>query len=992
MLRSFFLAVACSFFVAISSGSASSAEESQKPAAERPFGIERRTPWTTSRITGSLEPPAPYTIERVFPKLTFTNPLDMAPVPGRGRLAVLQVNGQLLTFVPGADVAQADVAIDISKGDPEFGLAYGLAFHPQFEKNRYCYLAYVLKGKVPEGSRVSRFEVSQTDPPVIDPKSEQIIITWMSGGHNGCALQFGNDGCLYISTGDGGESFPPDGRNTGQDISDLLGSILRIDVDHPGPNARYSIPADNPFVAHPGARGEIWAYGMRNPWRMGFDPPSGSLWVADVGWEMWEMIYRVERGGNYGWSLFEGTQPVHRERTPGPTPIIEPTVEHSHTEARSITGGYVYRGKRLPELVGSYVYGDYVTGKIWGLKHDGKRVVELTELVDTSLQMACFGLDAEGEVYAVDYLGGLYRLAPNPKPKANTEFPRTLSATGLFASVRDHQLAPGVIPYSIIAEPWADHATAQRFFALPGTTQLGTYKADNLWQGDVRGGWEFPNDGVLAKTLTLEMQAGNPASRRHLETQILHRDGDTWRAYAYLWNEAQTDAELVAAEGVDLPLVVADPSSPGGKREQTWHVASRSECIVCHTTRAGSFHGFNLTQLNREHDYGGNTDNQLRTLAHIGVFAEPVAPEIPPMVSPYDSSADLTARVRSYLHVNCAHCHRRGGGGSAAMDVRHEFTLQQTNLLAARPTQGTFGIPGATVLASGDPYRSVLYYRMSKLGRGHMPQFGANLIDQAGVRLVHDWIQQLRPAAAEPQQAAFDRLRSGEDQLLSQLASAGETGWQAPADSLLATTRGGMRLLDTVERGSLSAELKNALVRRGAANADPQIRDLFERFLPANERVQRLGGSIQADKLLALPGDAERGRALFATSTGVQCRNCHRVGTVGIEVGPELSKIGQKANRKQILESILEPSKVIAPQFVTQLVETTEGKVFTGLLVSRSEQELVLKDAQNKTLKFAAGEIELVAPQATSLMPDLLLKEMTAQEVADLLEFLVGLK
>lgn len=985
------------------------AADDAKPApAERPYGIAQRIPWTISRLTGSLEPPAPYTVERSFPKLTFSNPVDLAPVPGRGRLALLQQGGKLLTFRPDADVAETDVAVDLSKIGKEFAQAYGLVFHPQFAQNRYCYLAYVLHGKVPEGSRVSRFEVSQTDPPTIDLASEKIIITWMSGGHNGCALQFGNDGCLYISTGDGGDSFPPDGRNTGQDITDLLGSILRIDVDHPAPNANYSIPADNPFASASGAqqttdatpspdsapRGEIWAYGLRNPWRMSVDPLTGHLWVGDVGWEQWEMIYRVERGGNYGWSIVEGTQPVHRERKPGPTPIIEPTIEHSHTEARSITGGYVYRGKRLTDLAGSYVYGDYVTGKIWGLRYDGTRVTEVRELVDTTLQIACFGVDAEGELYIVDYLGGLYRLLPNPRQQANAEFPKTLSATGLFASVRDLQPAPGVIPYSIVAEPWADHATARRFVGLPGSAQLTVHKSEDVYVGNIKGAWGFPNDSVLAKTLSLDMQAGNPATRRNIETQILHRDGDTWRAYTYLWNEAQTDAELVGPEGLDVPLVVADQAYPGGRREQTWHVASRSECIVCHTARAGSTHAFNRSQLNRDHDYGGVSDNQLRTLAHIGLFAEPVAPNIPPLANPYDASADLTARVRAYLHVNCAHCHRRGGGGSAAMDVRHEFTLPQTNLLAARPTQGTFGIPGATVLAPGDPYRSILYYRLSKLGRGHMPQFGSNLIDLAGVRLMHDWISQLPPSDADAQQAATAGLRASEDRSLAEIARTAGQGaaWQAPADALLSTTRGGMRLLDAIDRTDWPAELKTTLARRGAAQTDPQVRDLFERFLPANERVQRLGTAVRADQLLALAGEAERGRQLFATSAGVQCRTCHRIGPVGTELGPDLSKIGQKNSRKQLLESILEPSKVIAPQFVTQLVETTAGKVFTGLLVSRSADEVILKDAQNKTQRIPAGEIELVAPQATSLMPELLLKEMTAQEVADLLEYLSQLK
>ena len=967
-------------------------QEAKSPAP--PAKVARQTPWTTSKLTGSLEPPAPYRVERAFPQLSFVNAVDLAAVPGRGRLALLELGGKLLTFPHAGAPAQADVAIELAKSVKGFSLAYGLAFHPQFAENGYCYLAYVLAAGLPDGTRVSRFKMSNTDPPVLDPASEQIIITWMSGGHNGCALQFGSDGCLYISTGDGGGSFPPDGNNTGQDISDLLASILRIDVDHPSAPAAYSIPKDNPFVDLPKARGEIWAYGLRNPWKISFDGPSGSLWVADVGWEMWEMIYRVERGGNYGWSLVEGSQPVHRERTPGPTPIIPPTVEHSHTEARSISGGHVYRGQRLPELVGSYVYGDFVTGKIWSLKHDGTRVVELKELVDTPLQVVCFGADGDGELYVVDHTTGLYHLVPNEQRATNADFPRTLSATGLFASVAGQQPAAGVVPYAVVAEPWADYATAQRYVALPGTTQLGVYKDENVQVGYIKGAWEFPSDGVLAKTLSLEMEAGNPASRRHVETQILHRDGDTWRAYAYAWNEAQTDADLVDAEGLDRTLIVADPAAPNGRREQTWHFASRTECILCHTTRAGSIHGFTLSQLNRPLAAPAQPENQLQAFAQLGLFAEPLPTEIRPMASPSDASADLEARMRAYLHVNCAHCHRRGGGGSAAMDIRHEFTLPQTNLLAARPTQGTFGLPAAAVLAPGDPYRSVLYYRMSKLGRGRMPQFGSNLVDTAGVRLLHDWIRQLPVPAADDQHPALAKLRLDEDQLVTQLAKADVAGgtWQAPADALLATTRGALRLLDAVEDQTLSTELKSVVVRRGAAQPDPQIRDLFERFLPASERVRRLGTAIRPDELLALTGDAERGKNLFAVSTGVVCRNCHRIQQVGIELGPDLTLIGRKSNRKQLLESMLEPSKAIEPKFQTHLVETTAGKVYAGLLVSRSDTELVLKDAQNKELKIPAGEIELAVPQRTSLMPDLLLKEMTAQEVADLLEYLAGLK
>ena len=215
------------------------------------------------------------------------------------------------------------------------------------------YICYVRKNDSPDGSVVSRFTVSRTDPPVIEPKSEQVILKFYSGGHNGGCLEFGNDGYLYISTGDAAVPSPPDVMMTGQDCSDLLSSVLRIDVDHARSPARpYRIPPDNPFVNTPGVRPEIWAFGFRNPWKMSFDRATGDLWVGDVGWELWELVFKVKRGGNYGWSVMEGPQPVNVEARRGPTPILPPIKVHPHSEAASITGGYVYHGTRLPELSG----------------------------------------------------------------------------------------------------------------------------------------------------------------------------------------------------------------------------------------------------------------------------------------------------------------------------------------------------------------------------------------------------------------------------------------------------------------------------------------------------------------------------------------------------------------------------------------------------------------------------------------------------------------
>ncbi len=252
---------------------------------------------------------------------------------------------------------------------------------------------------------MSRFTVTKTDPPRIDPASEEIVLTFLQGGHNGGDLHFGPDGMLYISTGDAASPNPPDPLNTGQDISDLLSSILRIDVDRKDEGKNYAVPKDNPFVGMKGARPEVWAYGFRNPWRMSFDRQTGELFVGDVGWELWEMVHRVEKGGNYGWSAMEGPQPIKPEQV-GPTPIHPALIELPHTIACSVTGGYVYRGKKFPELRGAYVFGDWETRRLWAARFEGDRTKEMPEIARPSVRIVAFGEDNDGELYFLDHDGG----------------------------------------------------------------------------------------------------------------------------------------------------------------------------------------------------------------------------------------------------------------------------------------------------------------------------------------------------------------------------------------------------------------------------------------------------------------------------------------------------------------------------------------------------------------------------------------------------------
>jgi uncharacterized repeat protein (TIGR03806 family) len=968
------------------------------PPGDRPYGIEKRVPWTTSWVKGSPEPPAPYRTEPAFAKLKFAEPLDMAAAPGTDRLFVVERYGKIYSFPNDPSVEEPDLFLDLGK------IIYGLTLHPRFVENRYCYITYIIdpKEELPLGTRVSRFRTRADDPWRCDPDSEQVLIEWPSGGHNGGCLMFGPDGYLYIATGD--SSGIADEYLTGQNVGVLPGKILRIDVDRPDEGKAYGIPKDNPFVGVEGVRPEIWAYGLRQPWKISFDRVTGDLWTGNVGQDLWEQVYRIERGGNYGWSVMEGTHPFRPERPRGPTPILMPIVEHSHAEFRSVTGGFIYRGSRLKELLGSYIYGDYDTGRIWMLRYDGKQVTEHRELVDSSLRLVGFAEDSAGELLLVDHMGGgIHRLVPNPAAQRKAVFPRKLSETGIFALVRDHRPAPGLIPYSVMAPSWSDGVHKQWYLALPGESQI-EFEAIEFPQpapGAPRG-WKFPDGAVVVETISLELEKAKPASRRRLETRILHNErltgteevGDQyWRGYTYVWNDEQTDAVLLdAPQGQDRTYTIRDPAAPGGRRQYTWHFPSRAECTVCHNMAAKYVLGVTTLQMNKDHDYGGVMDNQLRTLEHIGIFTQPLpaAPDELPRLADYrDATQDLGRRARSYLHANCSYCHRKWGGGNAEFQLLATLDLAETGTLV-RPGQGNFFIPDAAVLAPGDPYRSIVFYRMAKLGPGRMPRMGSAEVDEQGLELIHDWIAQLpAPATAltdpsrEQAHSALKTLRGGKPPAEAQAKQ---------IDQLLSSTGGALRLLRAIDDRTLGEPVRTAAIARATGHSDAHVRDLFERFLPEHQRTKRLGSVVKPEEILALPGDGERGKKLFFEAAGVACRTCHRIAGQGGEVGPDLSEIGTKYNRAQLLETILQPSKEIDPKYLTYLVETKNGQIYSGVLVEKTANEVRLRDAQNKLLHLPADEIEQLVPQQQSLMPELLLRDMTAREVADLTTFLESLK
>ncbi len=364
-------------------------------------------------------------VKPAFPNLTFNRPLWLCEAPdGAGRMFLIEQAGKILLLPKDRQGRETKVFLDITARNPqvdnEEGLL-GMAFHPDFKNNGKLYIHY--NQQEPRRSVISEVRVSASNPDAADLSTERILLEVPQpyGNHKGGSTIFGPDGFLYISFGDGG-TVDGDPHNHGQRLNVLLGKILRIDVNPKTAGLQYGIPSDNPFVSRPGARPEIWTYGMRNPWRMSFDMKTGDLWVGDVGQEKWEEVDLITKGGNYGWRVREGLHPYKTAGTPADARYIDPVTEYPHSPAQgsnhtpgmSITGGYVYRGKKVPALNGVYIYGDFVMGTIWGFRYqDGKAasdgvLVEMPKELNPPRNISSFGQDSAGEVYVLAFDGKVY--------------------------------------------------------------------------------------------------------------------------------------------------------------------------------------------------------------------------------------------------------------------------------------------------------------------------------------------------------------------------------------------------------------------------------------------------------------------------------------------------------------------------------------------------------------------------------------------------------
>lgn len=408
-------------------------------------------------------------LEPAFPALAFSDPVDLQNAgDGSDRLFVVEQNTARIRVFDNAEASTVastflDLGALVDASGFEMGLL-GLAFHPQYESNGYFFVNYTAGN--PRRTVVARYKVDAADPDAADPDSAVILIEvgQPAGNHNAGQLAFGPDGYLYIAFGDGGQT-----PSVAQDLTNPLGSIFRVDVDVFSESEPYGIPSDNPFVGNQdGIPEETWAYGFRNPWRFSFDE-AGRLWLADVGDGNWEEVNVVRKAENYGWPTMEGMHCRPPATTCDQTGLTLPVAEYSHSLGRSITGGYVYTGGRRPDLVGQYLFADYVEGRIWATD-ESEGIFDTRILFDTDLRISSFGRDESGEIYIVSYFGAIYRF-------------RATSTASEHVSKADEWIGQ---PFPNPARGWIAVPTA-----TSGVKDVNVVAYD-LMGRRIGGGWVFP--------------------------------------------------------------------------------------------------------------------------------------------------------------------------------------------------------------------------------------------------------------------------------------------------------------------------------------------------------------------------------------------------------------------------------------------------------------------------------------------------------------------
>ncbi len=718
----------------------------------------------------------------------FNAPIALAHPPGEtNQLYVAERAGRIRVITDlSQNTIQAEYVLDLSSlrsvtTNGENGLL-GLAFHPRYTETKRIFVFYTHNLQGVRRNRVSSFLISGDDPVTADPDSEIIYFDQLdqANNHNGGDIHFGPDGYLYVALGDEGGANDRWG-NSQKVAKDFFAGIVRLDVDKlPGNveptfhlavprnnqgKAFYSVPNDNPLVAEwqragsnpeSALRLEFYAIGLRNPWRMAFDPPTGRLFTGDVGQVTREEVDIIVKGGNYGWSIREGFIAFNNgpgNLTPPPAfgELLDPIHDYPRWDGKSVTGGVVYRGTRFPELEGAYIFGDYELGHVWALieSEEGYDRILLTNYP----RHYEYGLDpSNGDVLISGGDGNIRRLVRGDGWQ-EPAFPSTLTETGAFKSLVNLEPEDGIMAYEPNLSFWSDYGIKSRWVAVPNAT-IGYHR-------DLP--WDFPPGTIWIKHFELPLERNNRASSVRVETRFLVKTENGVYGLSYRWNREGSEVTLVGEEGLDIPFNVLTEEGPA---MQTWRIPSRAECLQCHTPGAGYALSFNSRQLNRDQMIEGRQRNLLQYMNEIGILDTPIdAPEdLPRFYSADDGRASLLSRVRSYLAVNCASCHQPGAIASTTWDARPHIGLFNTGLIGGIPLNDG-GNPKGKLVVPGDPEASVLLSRISEThGFSRMPNVATNELDHQAIALVKEWVGSISEGYLIWQDEVFPNPESiGED-------------------------------------------------------------------------------------------------------------------------------------------------------------------------------------------------------------------------------------
>lgn len=705
------------------------------PPVPSEFGLDTRPANPTCKAPARPPSDAPIAFEEVYGPVNLGIPMMVAQAPGNpNKWFVAQRQGALVSFNVTAPGANPDVVGNIATacggavGQGGEGGFLGFAFHPKFATNGKIYVSWTRTSGAPGGFDSIVSELHSPNAGVSIDTCKTILGPFPQpfSNHNGGGIAFGKDGFLYLGFGDGGDA--NDTPVNGQKKTGFFSKILRIDIDNVPGGATYGIPNGNPFKGMDPATAEpaTFAMGFRNPFRFSVDRETNEVWVGDVGQNKWEEIDLVKAGGNYGWPCREGKHDfiTTGAKCPSMSNLLDPVVDLEHIPAgtRSLTGGFVYRGKAIPGFVGSYVFGDYEAQEIYVVSFDvSTGDAKMTKIDDAPANpWISFGEDLDGELYATAINGTMWKIIPKPGTPTTSAFPDRLSKTGCADPADVKKPASGLVAYGVRSALWSDGAEKDRWMALPDGSTI-TVGAD--------GDFDFPNGTVLVKTFTV--------GGKKIETRLFvrHDDGG-WAGYTYEWLDDQSDAVLLL----------------GSKQKQvgtqSWHYPSRSECVRCHTAAAGRSLGLELGQQNGDFVYASTNriSNQLKTLDHIGMFSAPLGKTPDQIIAypdPTGPAGSLEERARSYLHSNCSNCHRKDGGGRGNMVLTYGTPFKDTVTCNVDPEAGDIGIAGGKLIVPGNPTQSIVSRRPHDLGANRMPPLATSIVDDKGTKVVDDWITSL---------------------------------------------------------------------------------------------------------------------------------------------------------------------------------------------------------------------------------------------------------